>query len=49
MYLESVFCFPRVVGNVLGIRGRMSLLVAPVVVCQLVNLLPPRKRFVLVV
>ena len=26
MYLESVFCFPRIVGNMLGIRGRMNLL-----------------------
>ena len=46
MYLESVFCFTRIVGNVLG---RMNILVALVVVCQLVHLLLPRKRFVLVV
>jgi len=49
MYLERVFCFPRIVGNVLGIRGRMNLLIALVVVCRLVHLLLPRKRFVLVV
>jgi len=46
MYLESLFCFPRIVGNVLG---RMNLLVALVVVCRLVDLLLPHKHFVLVV
>ena len=25
-FLKSAFCFPRIVGNVLGIRGRMNLL-----------------------
>ena len=49
MYHESVFCFPRIVSNVLSIRGKMNLLVALVVVCQLVHLLLLRKRSVLVV
>jgi len=49
MYLESIFCFPIIVGKVLGIRERMNLLVALVVVCRPAHLLLPRKRFELVV
>jgi len=49
MYLESVFCFPIIVGKVLGIQERMNLFVSLVVVCRPAHLLLLRKRFELVV
>ena len=47
MYLESIFCFPRIVSNVFDIRGGGEL-VTLVGVSRQVHLFLPRKCFVLV-